>query len=270
MRLLGVHLIWPGLSNKRRPGLSWSAFSEPPFFMCSSSSTMLGPSSTSTKLRGLAIMEDSEECRNQRPAGLAVRAIFAGHRGDIESAERDLLAAVDSPEWHEPLHTQPWTYANLAWVHVEAGNRERARGALQKAFEIIDRHPGCGWCSDLPMVIRASAEAVAPNGDSGRFDGAVYWVRSNGSPFSRARIAAIEARWNRLHGRPSEDGLDIAEAHFRGISNPFELATTLDEHGRTLLALGRKGEALDRLREALDIFQTLGAARRARGVLEEL
>ena len=220
--------------------------------------------------RGLAIMEDSEECRNQRPAGLAVRAIFAGHRGDIESAERDLLAAVDSPEWHEPLHTQPWTYANLAWVHVEAGNRERARGALQNAFEIIDRHPGCGWCSDLPMVIRASAEAVAPNGDSGRFDGAVCWVRSNGSPFSRARIAAIGARWVRLHGMPSEDGLGNAEAHFRGISNPFELATTLDEHGRTLLALGRKGEALDRLREALDIFQTLGAARRARGVLEEL
>lgn len=220
--------------------------------------------------RGMALIEESEECRNQRPAGLVVRAIFAGQRGDFESAERDLLAAVDSPGWHEPLHTQPWAYATLAWVHVEAGNRERARSALQKASEIIDRHPGCGWCSDIPMVIAASAEAVDPDGDSRRFDEAVRWVRSNGSPFSRARIAAVEARWNRLRGRPSENELSVAEAYFRKIGNPFELAATVHEHGLTLLALERKGEALVRLKEALDIFQALGATRRARSVLKEL
>jgi len=220
--------------------------------------------------RGMALMDESEECRNQRPGALVVRGSFAGQRGDFESAERDFEAAIDSPSWHEPLHTQPWTYANLAWVHVEAGNREGARGALQKAFEIIDRHPGCGWCSDLAMVIRASAEAVAPDGDSGRFHEAVRWVRNNGSPISRARIAAVEARWNRLHGMPSESGLGVAEAYFRKIGNLFELATTLHELGLTLLALERKSEAVLRLNEALDVFRALGAAHRARSVVREL
>lgn len=80
-------------------------------------------------------------------------------------------------------------------------------------------------------------------------------------------MGVLAARWRRLHGTPSEDGLKEAETYIRGIGSPFEIATALHEHALTLNVLGRAPEAKALLEEALRIFRELGANRRVKDVL---
>ncbi len=215
----------------------------------------------------LELAMELPECRNLVPQVQSRWAELAAHRGELTAADREILAALEAPEWFWSSHNRTAAFTVLAWVRTEAGDRQAAREALRRAFELIADHRGCGWCSPFAWVVAAHVESVNAQGDERVFRQATRWIKEKGSPFAKAQMQVIAARWRRLHGAPTEEGLEAAEAYFRGISNPFELATTLHEHALTLHALGEGDKCRGILEEALRIYSELGARKRVEDVL---
>ncbi len=211
---------------------------------------------------------DLLECWNLIPHFQIYRARVAAHRGDLAEAERDILAALASPEWYERVHKGTFAQVLLAWVRAEAGNLSGARVAMRSAFELIQQHGDCGWCAPFAWPVAAHIETLGPDGDAQVIQRAERWARERGNPFAKAKIGVLAAKWGRLHGAPTEEGLKEAETYFRGIGDPFELATATHEHALTLHVLGSASEAEAYLEKALKIYSKLGAKRRVADVLE--
>ncbi len=190
-------------------------------------------------------------------------------RGDLPVAERTIRHAIDTADkeiWWR-LHFCAQANIALAWVRVEAGDREGARAAIRDACVARDQHR-CGWCADLGTTVEAAVEAMDASGDAARFNAIVDEVHQRGTSASKASMVAIEARWKRLHSTPTDAQLDAAETYLRRISRRFDLASALHEHALTLNALGRTLEGNVHLEEALQILLSLGAGKRVRDVLQ--
>lgn len=206
------------------------------------------------------------ECRNDMPAIQVSLAGVMAHRGDLKIAERDVLAALDSREWHQRPHGISLAHALLAWIRAEAGNWSGAREAIRNAFVFIQQHGGCGRCSSYAWPVAAHIETLDPDGDERLFRKADQWVREKGNPFAKAKMRVLATRWARLHGTLSEEGMEESELYFQRIDDPFELANALYEHALTLIALGSRSGAEARLGEAKGIFSELGAKKQLEDV----
>ncbi len=110
-------------------------------------------------------------------------------------------------------------------------------------------------------------ESSDAHGNADVFHEAVGHALARGTRLCRALIAVPTARWSRLHGDPSEEGLAEAEMELRLIGAPWYVADTLVEHAKTLDALGRPDDAEPLRREAERVFRLLGAAVRADALL---
>ncbi len=193
---------------------------------------------------------------------------LAGLRGDLIAAARVLRLALDSADgdtWWR-LHFDSQAHAALAWIEAEAGDRAAARASILAACAARDRHR-CGWCGDFTCVAQASVETMDATGDPAHFREALDHAHERGTSIARAIAVCLEAKWKRLHGSPSEEGLSTAEAYLRQIGRRFDLAGAIHEHALTMNALGRTSEGNALLEEALQIFLDLGAKKRVEDVL---
>jgi len=196
------------------------------------------------------------------------RGQLAGFRGDLAAAERHIHEAQESAgrEVWWRLHFAGHADAALAWVRVEAGDWNGARKAVQEAFAAARQH-SCRWCGDSVSLIAAAVEAMAPDGDEAQLKEAIGEVRQWGTSPAKGIAEALEARWGRFHGAPTEERLEAARRYFERIGKPFDLAAVVHEHALTLNALGRTAEGNMLIEEALRIYVELGAKRRSEEIL---
>ncbi|MGA7088172.1 MAG: hypothetical protein WB116_07860, partial [Candidatus Dormiibacterota bacterium] len=81
------------------------------------------------------------------------------------------------------------------------------------------------------------------------------------TPWLRAQVARLAARGSAAAGEQSavESWFEAAEAGFRAIQTPFDLAVALTEHAEWLASRGRQENAEPLRAEAQEIFQRLKA-----------
>jgi class 3 adenylate cyclase len=222
--------------------------------------------------------------RWQEALARAEEATGAEEMGSIEFASSNLIALI-------PLHIQQGNLAeakrlleSFQWV----GNSEewqlrqsyatiratllraedRPAEALAVAQEALDMRAKLGLGLGSPYVKRALVEAVEASFDLGDTSGveallAVVRAARPGqvSPWLRAQVARLTARGAAAAGDHMvvDSGFESAEAGFRAVETPFDLAVTLTEHAAWLDARGRADQALTLRANAREIFERLGA-----------
>jgi DNA-binding CsgD family transcriptional regulator len=229
--------------------------------------------------------------------------------GDWEAAERDIAEAVEGAEESSQLGPLSIALVIAARLHAARGDEEAARAEVERAFEVA-APPAygspVGWgkaaLGFLELGLDRTADAIA------ELEGAeqlleiagledpvvVPWAPDLVDAYSRAgrdddaqRVASMLAERAERNGTPLARALaERCEGLVRDerLEEPFERALDLHaeanspfEHARTLLAFGsrlhrarRRADARERLREALDSFERLGASPWAQRAQAEL
>jgi len=218
--------------------------------------------------------------------------------GDWHAAERDIAEAVEGAEESSQLGPLSIALVIAARLHAATGDEEAARAEVERAFEVAEPPAygsPVGWGNAtlgfLELALDRTAEAIVELEQAeqvleiaGLEDPvAVPWAPDLVEAYSRAgrdddarRVVSKLAAQAERSGTPLAvalasrcEGL-VAEA---GFEDAFERALDLHaeagspfEHARTLLAFGsrlhrarRRADARERLREALETFERLGA-----------
>ncbi len=203
------------------------------------------------------------EQTGQDPAlviALGMLAAVHAWRGDEAAAVAAAERAIELGERrHVPL---PAIYARYALGQLSAADDDRLEEAIER-LELVRAEALPGNVLWVPHLVDVYVRA-------GRHADAAELVEHYARSTEHRRIAP--AMLERLRGVTAP--ADRAEAHFRRALELHEAGPAPFERGRTLLAYGewlgavdRRDEARERLREALDAFERVGAlpfAERAR------
>jgi DNA-binding CsgD family transcriptional regulator len=227
--------------------------------------------------------------------------------GDWDAARRDIAEAVESAEESAQLGPLSIALVIAGRAHAARGEEDAARAAFDRAFEVA-APPGygspVGWgkaaLGFLELTLDRTSEAISELEQAeqllelaGLEDPVVVpWAPDLVEAYARAvrhddarRVAATLGDRAERTGTPlagafaarcegivtgEEDAFERAlELH--GLArSPFERARTLLAYGSRLHRARRRADARDRLREALEAFERLGAdpwADRARAEL---
>ena len=187
------------------------------------------------------------------------------HQGDVVEAKR-LLESLqwvgNSEEWQPPpvlLHDQ-------RDAAPRRGSSGGSSGGCRGGPRHIRAKLGLGLAS--PFFKGALVEAVEAFFDLGDTSGAealLATVRAarpgQVTPWLRAQVARLTALGSAAAGDHAavDSGSESAEAGFRAIQTPFDLAVTLTEHADWLDARGRADQAISLRANAREIFERLGA-----------
>jgi predicted ATPase/class 3 adenylate cyclase len=185
-------------------------------------------------------------------------------RGDV--GEATLL--VESMQWSSTA--EDWQFRAeyaLELAEVLRAN-DRPTEALAESEKVLATRSELRVGLTNPYMKRALVQAGEAALDLGASDRAhelleIARVAQPGqvTPWLRAQVARLSARVSAAAGEHDavEPGFEVAEAGFRDLSTPFDLAVALTEHAEWLLARGQRDKAGPLRAEALDIFERLQA-----------
>jgi DNA-binding CsgD family transcriptional regulator len=205
------------------------------------------------------------------------RALVAAHRGDVEAAKTDAEAGLRI----SIANDDPFYASENRWVlgFLEL-SRSNASAALEQLDPVLAYLNGMG--SPEPGVIPCipdAIEALVLLGEIDRAQELVDELEAKGRTQDRPWALATAGRCRALvlAARGDLDGglqaLTIALDRHQSVPQPFELGRTFLVKGEVDRRARRKRPARDSLREALAIFERLGArlwAERARAELERV
>jgi class 3 adenylate cyclase/tetratricopeptide (TPR) repeat protein len=185
-------------------------------------------------------------------------------RGDLGEAR--LL--LESMSWAGSL--EDWQLrAGYARARAEMlGAEGRPDEALAAADEVLTTLAELGTGLTNALVKRAlvlAVEAALEVGNLDRADELLGMVREarpgQVKPWLRAQVARLASRMSAAAGEHEavELGFEAAEAGFRDLSTPFDLAVALTEHAEWLVAQGRQDKAGPLRAEAQEVFERLQA-----------
>jgi DNA-binding CsgD family transcriptional regulator len=187
---------------------------------------------------------------------LAGRARTLAARGKTEEARAAAARAI-------ALAERPGKAAAAMWARAAVGFLELAIGRGEEAITELERVRDLAAEASLedPLIIPWAPDLVEAYARAGRTaearaaaEALSHQAERNGTPLA----LALAAR-SRAIAESDADGFERAiELHARS-EQPFELGRTLLAYGSRLHRARRRTEARERLREALEIFEGLGA-----------
>jgi tetratricopeptide (TPR) repeat protein len=210
-------------------------------------------------------MEELLDDRRARPPYFASRpyaamALVHEIRGNSAAADAliGILRNVSTDEDEGGFLTwSPWFGPLL----IRRGRAEEAWDLLNRAFE------HWRWRGMHELIHEAMCEAVAA---TGRWNVVPERAAEMRAYAERGGFATLPFAVDRLEGRAAANASDLERAAelFRRSAEGFARLETAWESalsemllGETLIALGRRDEAITRLRRALETFERLGAVR---------
>jgi class 3 adenylate cyclase/tetratricopeptide (TPR) repeat protein len=195
-------------------------------------------------------------------AGLLELAPLQAYRGELDAA-RELVDRFDDLGTSGNEELRAMHRVVLADVLLQEG---RADEALAAADEVVGLRGRFGLTSanvkrGLVIAVQAAlavgnvakAEELLGIVEGARPGLVTPYLRINGARLA-ARVAAARADHDAV-----EPGFAAAEAGFRELGTPFDLAVVLLEHAEWLASRGRDAEAEPLVSEAREVFDGLGA-----------
>jgi predicted ATPase/class 3 adenylate cyclase len=185
-------------------------------------------------------------------------------RGDLGEA-RHLL---ESMQWAKT--SESWE--RRAQYETASGEllraEERPAEALAAAEELLTSRAEFSrglTDANVKKALVQAMEAALDLGDVGRATELLEMERAarpgQVTPWLRAQVARLSARVSAAAAEHDavEQGFEAAEAGFRDLGMPFDLAVALAEHAEWLVARGRQDQARTLAAEAREIFERLQA-----------
>ncbi len=205
---------------------------------------------------------------------LYARAFVVAHRGNDGEARRLAHEGVSAAEARGNHRNLLRNLSVLGFLELSLGNPSDAFGYLARAAGVAQ---SAGFVE--PNWLRFHGDLIEAMVDLGRFDEAATLVdelESRGCVTSYPWTAATAARCRGLllattnELGPAESALLEAITVGEQLANPFELARTHLELGRTYRRQRQRVQAREVLNAALERFEELGAARWAETTRREL
>jgi DNA-binding CsgD family transcriptional regulator len=189
-----------------------------------------------------AVDRDGGDGRQARPLD-ALRAALAAVRGDAAGCARLVACAEGADDASDSIGRYALGLAGLG----------RADHAAALEPLTAARHPLVAW-SRLADLIEAAQRCAHPDRAATLLDRLGEWTR-------HARVPQADAVLMRCRGLVDQDGERLAEAvELAGrADHPFEYARGLLAHGQWLRRSRQRARARDRLRQAVEAFDGLGA-----------
>jgi predicted ATPase/class 3 adenylate cyclase len=193
--------------------------------------------------------------------GLTPALVHSGEMGEAHLLLESVASAASSEDWQ--------TRARYSEARSEIARAEgRPDEALAAVEEVLAARAelGLGLANDMVKhALVLALEATLSLGDLERTEELLGIIRSalpgQVSPWLRAQSARLSARASLAAGDHDavEPQFEAAEAGFRDLGAPFDLAIALTEHAEWLVGLGRRDKAGPLRAEARDIFERLQA-----------
>jgi DNA-binding CsgD family transcriptional regulator len=213
---------------------------------------------------GLVIADEIGLSTPMVAAAAAWLAVIQLHRDDLRGAERTIAEALarmveGGPQGGPILN---WARATL---HEARGELTQALALLQGAFDMF---MAGGNLTD-PWSVMTLVRLCTQTGDRERAAALLpvleHQASVTGTPFMRGQ--ALRAR-GLLDG--DADTLLEAVAEYRQCPRPSELAAACEDAGELLARAGRREDGVTQLLEAMEIYESLAAARDAARVRSTL
>jgi DNA-binding SARP family transcriptional activator len=201
---------------------------------------------------------------------LAEIAVYRGESPEPYLKQGMSIASVS------PMAQHAWgrLYATEGLDALERGDLTGALHAVEGAAAAAERYGECPGCCSLLHPVAAEAYAAAGNPDAA--EGHAEAVeRLAGRWESTAVSAMAETAWGSValaRGDSAEAAGRFLSASemYRSLGQPFWAGRTLFQAGQVRAGSGQIEEASYLLREGLDLFEQLGAARAAVSTRQEL
>ncbi|MGH2962327.1 MAG: LuxR C-terminal-related transcriptional regulator, partial [Solirubrobacterales bacterium] len=216
-------------------------------------------------------VESAEESSQLGPLSIALVIAARAHaaRGDERTARSEVERAMEvaaPPAYGSPVG---WGKAALGFLELALDRTSEAIAELEQAEQLLE----IAGLED-PVVVPWAPDLVEAYSRAGRPDDAervasalAERARRNGTPLAGALAARCEGL---VAGKGFEEPFERALDLHADAASPFERARTLLAFGSRLHRGRRRTDARERLREALETFERLGAepwAERARAEL---
>lgn len=205
---------------------------------------------------------------------LSVRSVVAAYQGREEEARADAQVALDAALQCGATRMADWPRMTLSLVEVSLGNHAEAVAAVQPLLARLHIVPGTELMHS--WYLPDAAEALVALGDLGSADDIVDILERNGRRVDRPWMLATAGRC-RAMSLAARGDVEAAEATAREamaqhdrVPMPFERARTQLLLGQLLRRRRSKDAAVQALREALETFESMGAAIWARRAQAEL
>ncbi|MFE9697319.1 LuxR C-terminal-related transcriptional regulator [Streptomyces sp. NPDC006270] len=192
---------------------------------------------------------------------MLVRGLTALHvLGDVPRARRDLAEAAGTT-CYDTGFVLTASAAALARIHLEAGRPGQACDAVEEALRRLERTGGWVWAAEvLPIAV----EALHRDGQTARAHRLVAdcaaGIADRDAPAARTALTVCRALLAEAEGRRGEATglLADAEARWRQLGRPFDVARSAEARGRCLLDAGEE-TAVPLVQEVVETYRSLGA-----------
>lgn len=192
-----------------------------------------------------------------------LRAAAAAYTGDVEHARRAARAAITDALASGGVHLAVGPRTTLGFVEVSVGDYPAALAAFAPMLATFD--PRHGTEILIGGFLPDAVEALVALGRSREAEPLVTALEANGARLDRPWMRAVGARGRALLLAAHGDLVEAEKAAHRAIDEhdrlpmPFEAARTLLVLGQLQRRQRRKHAATETLRDALCIFERLGA-----------
>jgi tetratricopeptide (TPR) repeat protein len=215
----------------------------------------------------------AEELGERESTAASLLTLVSLHvpRGELDEARLLLESAVwvgTSEDWQGRAE---YLVDHAKLLRAEDQPTEALAAAEQVLAMLAQRGLGLTYTFAKNALVQG-VEAALDLGNTSRADELLGMARAarpgQVTPWLRAQVARLSARTRALGGQHDqvEQRFEAAEAGFRDVGTPFDLAVALTEHAEWLMARGRQDKAEPLRANAREIFQRL----RARPWLERL
>ena len=188
-----------------------------------------------------------------------VRASLArilARRGEVAAAPPFAEWAVEHARDMAEPQAISVAHSAAATVRLSLGDPEGAKALLLELEATAHVRESPSYVRSLPEAARTALASGAPDLGARLIEGmAATWPQQQ---HARVTVRALLAEHRGEHSEAARLFADAA-TRWEAFEMPWEKAQALLGRGRCLLALGRSAEAIGPLRQARDIFTTLGA-----------
>ncbi|MDG4665691.1 LuxR family transcriptional regulator [Mycobacterium sp. 236(2023)] len=205
---------------------------------------------------------------------LSVRSVVAAYQGREEDARSDAHAALEAATECGATRMADWPRMTLGLIEVSLGNHAEAIDAVAPLLSRLHIVPGTELMHS--WYLPDAAEAYVALGNLDAADDIVDVMERNGRTLDRPWMLAVALRC-RAMSLAARGDVEAAEEVARRAMAEHDRVPMPFERARTQLLLGQlqrrrrvKDAAAATLREALEVFESMGAAIWARRAHAEL